>query len=90
MIIYSVVNKIHKNINSVLFTQRHDFRSMASMTEADFGSDTDDDDYMPEGETQEVSEEENSGEDENNLDKPGGVKNKKKRKTKKKKEEKRK
>ena len=55
---------------------------MASMTEADFGSDTDDDDYKPEGETQEVSEEENSGEDENPEDKPGG-KNKKKRKTKK-------
>jgi len=55
---------------------------MASMTEADFGSDTDDDDYMPEGETQEVSEEENSGEDENPEDKPSG-KNKKKRKTKK-------
>jgi len=53
---------------------------MASMTEADFGSDTDDDDYMPAGEAQDVSEEENSGEDENNLD---GVKNKKKRKTKK-------
>ena len=56
---------------------------MASMTEADFGSDTDDDDYLPEGETQEVSEEENSGEDENSEDKPGGGKNKKKRKTKK-------
>ena len=55
---------------------------MASMTEADFGSDTDDDDYMPEGETQEVSEEENSGDDENSEDKPSG-KNKKKRKTKK-------
>ena len=53
------------------------------MTEADFGSDTDDDDYRPEGETQEVSEEENSGEDENSEDRPGGGKNKKKRKTKK-------
>ena len=42
---------------------------MASMTEADFGSDTDDDDYVPEGETHEASEEENSGEDENNVDK---------------------
>ena len=57
---------------------------MASMTEADFGSDTDDDDYVPEGETHEVSEEENSGEDENNVDKSkAGVKNKKKRKSKK-------
>ena len=55
---------------------------MASMTEADFGSDTDDEDYKPEGETQDVSEEENSGEDENPEDKPRG-KNKKKRKTKK-------
>ena len=57
---------------------------MASMTEADFGSDTDDDDYVPEGETHEASEEENSGEDENNVDKSkAGVKNKKKRKSKK-------
>ena len=55
---------------------------MSSMTEADFGSDTDDDDYVPQGEAHEASEEENSGEDESNVDKPG-AKNKKKKKSKK-------
>jgi len=39
---------------------------MSALNEADFGSDTDDDDYVPEGEQHEASEEENSGDDENN------------------------
>ena len=34
---------------------------MSALTEAEFGSDTDDDDYLPEGEVHEASEEENSG-----------------------------
>lgn len=36
-----------------------------NLNESDLGSDTDDDDYVPTGEGQEVSEEENSGDDEN-------------------------
>lgn len=37
---------------------------MASLDEEEFGSDTDDDDYVPDGDTQVASEEENSGDDE--------------------------
>jgi len=36
-----------------------------SMNDSDFGSDTDDDDYVPTGEGHDASEEENSGEEEN-------------------------
>jgi len=36
-----------------------------SLNDSDFGSDTDDDDYVPTGEGHDASEEENSGEDEN-------------------------
>ena len=56
---------------------------MSALNEADFGSDTDDDDYVPEtGDNHEVSEEENSGEDEN-PEEGGATKPKKKKKTKK-------
>jgi len=55
---------------------------MSALNEADFGSDTDDDDYVPEGEQHEASEEENSGDDENN-DTESNAKGKKKKKGKK-------
>jgi len=55
---------------------------MSALNEADFGSDTDDDDYVPEGEQHEASEEENSGEEENN-DTESNAKTKKKKKGKK-------
>ena len=43
---------------------------MSALDEADFGSDTDDDDYVPEGagEGHDASEEEHSGEEENTED----------------------
>ena len=55
---------------------------MSALNEADFGSDTDDDDYVPAGEVHEASEEDNSGEDENPVE-DNGSKPKKKRKNKK-------
>ena len=54
---------------------------MSALNEADFGSDTDDDDYVPEGEVHDASEEENSGEEENTED--NASKGKKKKKSKK-------
>lgn len=54
---------------------------MSALNEADFGSDTDDDDYVPEGEAPDASEEENSGEEESTED--GATKVKKKKKSKK-------
>ena len=58
---------------------------MSALDEADFGSDTDDDDYVPEGagEGHDASEEEHSGEEENTEDASKIVKGKKKKKTKK-------
>lgn len=58
---------------------------MSALDEADFGSDTDDDDYVPEGagEGHDASEEEHSGEEENTEDAAKTVKGKKKKKTKK-------
>lgn len=59
---------------------------MSALDEADFGSDTDDDDYVPEGagEGHEASEEEHSGEEENNEDAVAKiVKGKRKKKAKK-------
>lgn len=58
---------------------------MSALDEADFGSDTDDDDYVPEGagEGHEASEEEHSGEEENAEDAAKTVKGKRKKKTKK-------
>ena len=44
---------------------------MSALNEADFGSDTDDDDYVPVGEVHDASEEENSGEDENHTEENG-------------------
>ena len=57
---------------------------MSALNEADFGSDTDDDDYVPEGETHdhEASEEENSGVEEHGEE-SGTTKPKKKKKGKK-------
>ena len=52
---------------------------MSALNDADFGSDTDDDDYKPEGEVHDASEEENSGEDENTELEGGAVKTKKKK-----------
>ena len=54
---------------------------MSALNEADFGSDTDDDDYVPVGEVHDASEEENSGEDENHAEE-NGSKSRKKKKTK--------
>ena len=56
---------------------------MSALDEADFGSDTDDDDYVPEGagEGHDASEEEHSGEEENTEDAVKTVKGKKKKKT---------
>ena len=59
---------------------------MSALDEADFGSDTDDDDYVPEGagEGHDASEEEHSGDEENTEDTAKTVvKGKKKKKTKK-------
>jgi len=49
-----------------------------SLNESDFASDTDDDDYVPEGDVHEASEEENSGEDEN-VESQHKIDNKKKK-----------
>ena len=58
---------------------------MSALDEADFGSDTDDDDYVPEGagEGHDASEEEHSGDEENTEDTAKTVKGKRKKKTKK-------
>eukprot|EP00090_Calanus_glacialis_P042208 TRINITY_DN74932_c0_g1_i1.p1 TRINITY_DN74932_c0_g1~~TRINITY_DN74932_c0_g1_i1.p1 ORF type:complete len:333 (+),score=137.37 TRINITY_DN74932_c0_g1_i1:33-1031(+) len=53
-----------------------------SLNDSDFGSDTDDDDYVPTGEGHDASEEENSGEEENpETGSKNGPKKKKKTKT---------
>jgi len=51
-----------------------------SLNDSDFASDTDDDDYVPTGEGNDVSEEENSGEDENPESGSKSTKKKKKNK----------